>query len=205
MRISEAARLSILREVIDILIDQSDTSHMTEKDLLMDAVDKEAQLQASRRVGGKTTPQYEAVRILIVRIGSPVDLIDHAVTKYVDMFEASVEKRNNFFSNSDALSAACSVTMLGASKAVAERVVKNAASSGWRMSEDVAQIVLGRTLSENETMAMVECYTNDLACRGEHIEKYLMSLAERCMSQKKFRIAQRKMSNFIREWNECFD
>ncbi len=134
--------------------------------------------------------------------GIGTTVVNFATERYLMLYTKG-RKLNHLFRNSDALRMAIKTAGLGASKATAERVVREAAKFGWNIAaQNLAKLILGRDLNAQEVTWLVDAYIEDRACQSDETERELVLLARKHLSKEKATLVEKRLEEFKKEFQD---
>ena len=130
--------------------------------------------------------------------------VDYVAERYLEIYLKSCE-RHRFLNNSDALSVAIKIVKLGTSKGVTEKILRETAKFGWcEAAESMATQSLGRKLSRQEILWLVNAYVADTASQADHTEDELERLAKKYLTPGMAAKVMKRISKFKEDFS-AFD
>lgn len=147
------------------------------------------------------------VLLLLKKLRPPQPTVDFVALRYLDIFTKSNKGRGflKLLINSDALSAACRVVELGASRATTEKVILTAAEYGWLRVEKMILKLLGRNPNAKEIFGIVNAYVSDLGRRATHNEQEMLRMAYEYLTTQEANEVAELLKEFGRKWDNAVD
>lgn len=153
-----------------------------------------------------TTGLHNAEAVVAILCGIHVSqaIVDFVAERYLEIYIKSCEK-HRFLNNNDALSVAVKIVKLGTSHEVTEKILRETAKIGWcEAAESMATQSLGRKLSKQEVLWLVDAYVRDTATQADHTEDELEKLAKKYLTPGMATKVTERLSRFKKDFN-AFD